>query len=65
MKTKLTEALRWIDGMTADINGDFPIGLYRVRRLLQEAIAEYDAMVGEWDEDDRIELTGEQPRPAA
>lgn len=65
MRTKLTEALQCVNGMTADVNGNFPIGLLRVRRLLLDAIAEHDAMIGEWDEEDVIALTGEQPLPAA
>lgn len=59
MKAKLTEALRYVDEMTADVEGNYPFGLLYIRRLLQEAIAEYEAMTVEWDLDDVVALAPE------
>jgi hypothetical protein len=65
MKKKLNEALQLCNEMCADIDGNYPIGLLRVRRLLEDAIAEWDQMIGEWDMEDRVALAGEEPPPAA
>lgn len=43
MKTKLEEALRLCEEMTADIEGRYPIGLIRVRVLLEEVLTDADA----------------------
>jgi hypothetical protein len=51
MKTKLEQALTLCEEMTADIGGRYPIGLIRVRVLLEEVLADADA--------------DEQPKPAA
>jgi hypothetical protein len=61
MKTKLSEALWIVNELTADVEGRYPVGLLRIRRLLTEAISEWDEMVG-----DRVALAGEEmPMPAA
>jgi hypothetical protein len=65
MKTKLDEALKLVNEMTADIEGRYPIGLLRVRRLLEDAIVQWDEMIGEWDMEDRVELAGDLPPSAA
>jgi hypothetical protein len=48
MKAKPNEALDIVHELMADVEERYPIGLVRVRRLLQEAIAEYEAMTVEW-----------------
>ena len=65
MKKKLNEALQVVNEMTADIDGAYPIGLLRVCRLLEDALAEWEEMVGEWDMEDRVALAGEEPPSAA
>jgi hypothetical protein len=65
MKKRLDEALQLVNEMTADIEGRYPIGLLRVRRLLVDAIAEWEEMVGEWDMEDRVALADELPPSAA
>ena len=46
MKEKLQEALQRVNEMTADVDGRYPIGLIRVRRLLEEVLDEW------WGDDD-------------
>lgn len=46
MKEKLQEALRRCEEMCADVEGRYPIGLLRVRRLLEEVLEEW------WGDDD-------------
>jgi hypothetical protein len=43
----------------ADVEGNFPVGLLYVRRILEEVIADC------WDEDDVAMLAEEPPMPAA
>jgi hypothetical protein len=59
------QALQLVNEMTADIDGAYPIGLLRVRRLIKDALAEFDSMIGEWDMEDRVALAGEEPPSAA
>jgi hypothetical protein len=59
MKEKLQEALKACEEMCADVNGEYPVGLLYVRRLLEEVIADC------WDEGDRAMLAEEPPLPAA
>jgi hypothetical protein len=65
MKAKLSEALDIVHELMADVEERYPIGLIRVRRLLQEAIAEYEALTVERDLDDVATLAPERPDPAA
>jgi hypothetical protein len=65
MKMKLVEALQLVNEMCADIDGAYPMGLLRVRRLLEDALAEWEEMIGEWDMEDRVALAGEEPPSAA
>jgi hypothetical protein len=65
MKKKLYEALQLCHEMCADIDGAYPIELLRVRRLIRDALAEFEAMIGEWDMEDRVALAGEEPPSAA
>ncbi len=60
---KLNEALQLVNEMTADVEGRYPFGLIRVRRLLEETLAEVNDQVEAW-EDEVIELA-EEPPPAA
>ena len=60
--TKLNEALNLVYEMTADINGEYPVGLIRVRRLLEEVLADD---VPHDDDDDYCYLGMEPPSPAA
>ncbi len=59
MKEKLQEALKMCEEMTADVEGNLPAGLLRVRRLLEEVIADC------WDVDDVAMLAEQRPAPAA
>jgi hypothetical protein len=59
MKTKLQEALAIVEDICCDINGAYPVGLLRVRRLLKDVLADW------WDEDDVAVLAREPPMPAA
>jgi hypothetical protein len=65
MKAKLNEALQLCNEMCGDIDGHFPISLFRVRRLLMDVKAEWEEMVGEWDMEDRVALAGEEPPSVA
>jgi hypothetical protein len=60
MKTKLQEALKLCEEMCADVNGEYPVGLLRVRRLLEEVRDECFL-----DEDDVAVLVDDPPMPAA
>jgi hypothetical protein len=40
MRSKLEEALAIIDDITADVSGEFPVDLLRVRKLLRDLRAE-------------------------
>lgn len=59
MKEKVQEALRMCEEMCADVDGNYPVGLLYVCRLLEELIADC------WNEDDVAELAPEPPTPAA
>ena len=59
MKAQLQEALAIVEDICWDINGEYPVGLLRVRRLLGDVLADW------WDEDDVAVLAEEPPMPAA
>jgi hypothetical protein len=59
MKTKLQEALAIVEDICCDINGAYPVGLVRVRRLLKDVLADW------WVEDEIVMLSEEPPTPAA
>ena len=59
MKAKLEEALAIVEDVCCDINGEYPVGLLRVRRLLKDVLTDW------WDEDDVAVLAEEPPMPAA
>ena len=59
MKTNLQEALAIVEDICGDINGEYPVGLLRVRRLLKDVLADW------WDEDEIVMLAEEPPTPAA
>jgi hypothetical protein len=48
MKEKLTECRDICHEIMCDLNGDYPIGVVRIGRLVEEMLAEWQ----EWDDDD-------------
>jgi hypothetical protein len=59
MKTKLQEALAIVEDICCDVNGAYPVGLVRVRRLFTDVLADC------WDEDEIVMMAEEPPTPAA
>jgi hypothetical protein len=67
---ELNQALSILDDITADIEGRFPAGLYRVRRLLQDVQERYfledsDTAILAPDDPLADELVGDLPDDAA
>jgi hypothetical protein len=60
-RTKLLECLETVYEMTADVEGHYPVGLVRVRVLLEEVLACMPPSSIVPDEDEMVELTAEPP----